>query len=452
MMRGVGGMRRALALVALVVAVVMMAASRSRVSGAAPRSAQAPGSAGPVYVVPVSGPIEGGLARFVVRSLDAAEAAGARAVILEISTPGGRIDSALAIKERVARSSLMTVAFVKDRAWSAGALITLICEKVAMAPGSSIGSAEPRPLDEKTLSAWRAELEAAAEKWGRDPRLAAAMADSNVEIPGIKEKGKLLNLTAGKALELRVADVNASGRDEVLSAFGLAGAPVVEMRPNAAELLARFSTHPYVAPALLTLGILGLAAEILTAGFGLPGVIGVVAFALYFGGQALLGFTGWQVALLFIAGLILLAVEAFLPGFGVFGFSGIACLALSIYFALGQSGEAVGTLVVALVASILILGAMLRVGLKRGWWRRISLGEASTGRLRPSERPSLVGKKGTALTPLRPAGVAEIEGTRVDVITDGEFIGKGEAVQVVRDEGLKVVVRRADSSNSTNLS
>ncbi len=401
---------------------------------------------GDVYVIPVSGPIESGLAKMVDRGFTAAERAGARAVILEVSTPGGRVDSAIAIKDRVWKSPLNTIAFVRDHAWSAGALITLSAGKVAMAPGSSIGSAEPRPLDEKVLSAWRAELEAAAQKRGRDPRLAAGMADAGMEIPGIKEKGKLLNLTWKRAVELGISDVSAADRDEVLAAFDLAGASVVEVTPTPAESVARFVTNPVVAPVILSVALIALAMEAFIPGWGVPGIVGIASLALFFGGQITAGAAGWEIVLLFVAGTLLLVIEAFMPGFGVFGFSGIACMVISIYLAVTRSAAGLWSLAIAICLSALFAVVFIRVGIKRGLFARLTLSSTLAGathRVGPGSLAgaSLEGKRGITLTPLRPAGVVEIDGKRVDVVTNGEFVERGLPVVVIEQVGLRVMVR-----------
>src|SRR5690606_29200878 len=151
---------------------------------------------GPVYVIPIEGTIDEGLAAFVERALGEARDGGAVAVLLEINTFGGRVDSATRIKDAVTAMPVPVVAFVTQRAWSAGALIALGARYVAMAPGTSIGAAEPRPADEKTISALRKEFEAAAEARGRDPLVAGAMVDADIEIEGLVEKGQVLTLSA----------------------------------------------------------------------------------------------------------------------------------------------------------------------------------------------------------------------------------------------------------------
>src|SRR5690606_37471910 len=165
---------------------------------APPRTGTAPPEpvSGVVYVVPIEGTIDEGLAVFVRRALGEAREAGAVAVLVEINTFGGRVDSATDIKDGLAAMEVPVIAFVTQRAWSAGALIALGARYLAMAPGTSIGAAEPRPADAKVISALRKEFEAAAEHWGRDPRIAAAMVDANVVIEGLTEKDEILTLSA----------------------------------------------------------------------------------------------------------------------------------------------------------------------------------------------------------------------------------------------------------------
>ncbi|MFY9377285.1 MAG: nodulation protein NfeD, partial [Peptococcia bacterium] len=152
-----------------------------------------------VYVIRVQDTIDQGLVKYIERSYQEAEKAGASMVILEIDTNGGLIDSAIEIRDIVWDSSVPTVALVSGRAISAGAFVTVACPQIAMVPGSTIGDAEARingeRADEKYLSAWRQEFAATAERNGRDPDIARAMVDRDLVLPGISEEGKLLTLT-----------------------------------------------------------------------------------------------------------------------------------------------------------------------------------------------------------------------------------------------------------------
>src|SRR5690606_15258937 len=159
----------------------------------------------------------------------------------------------------------------------------------AMAPGASMGAAEPRPADEKTVSAVRSEFEATAQAHGRDPLVAAAMVDQRIAIDGLVAAGEILTLTARQAEELGFIDLVADSRGEALAYFGLAGARLQETEPNWAERLARFLSEPTVSSILLTLGFLGLLTEITTPGWGIPGTAGLIALALFFGARMLTG-------------------------------------------------------------------------------------------------------------------------------------------------------------------
>ena len=247
-----------------------------------PPSAQTPRAL--VYVVPIAGIIDLGLAPFVQRVLDEAVDANAAAVILEINTFGGRVDAAVLIRDALLQARVRTVAFINKRAISAGALISLATEKIAMAEGGTIGAATPvamgqpgapaQPVEEKTVSYMRKEFRATAEARKRPPLLAEAMVDADVEIPGVIDKGKLLTLTTDEALQHQVADVRANSLEAVLEFLELSGADVRLASQTWAETLVRFLTHPVVSSLLLTIGMLGIIVELRTPGLACPGSLG----------------------------------------------------------------------------------------------------------------------------------------------------------------------------------
>ena len=172
---------------------VVLALGVAGVSRLAPAQAARP----IVYQVPVAGTIDLGLAPFIDRTLKEAEASSAAAVVLEIDTFGGRVDAAVLIRDTLLRSRVRTIAFVNKRAISAGALIALAGNTIAMAEGGTIGAATPvevgpggpaQPVAEKTVSYMRTEFRSTAEARGRPPELAEAMVDADIEVPGVSEK------------------------------------------------------------------------------------------------------------------------------------------------------------------------------------------------------------------------------------------------------------------------
>lgn len=418
----------------------------------------APSAQSEIYLVPVTGVIELGLAPFIARSLREAEAAGAAAVVLELNTPGGRVDAAQQIVDNVQDATVPVYAFVNPRAFSAGAMIALSADAIYMRPGAVMGAATPvtgqgEKAPEKIVSAMRSEMRGLAERHGLDPRVAEAMVDESIEVEGLVEAGKLLTLTAEEAVDVGFART-AEDLQDVLRQAGVTAERVVEAEVNWAEGVVRFLTHPLVSPFLLTLGFLGLLVEIKTPAFGLAGAAGVTALALFFGGHYLVGLAGWEEMMLLGAGVVLLLVEAFVvPGFGVFGLLGIAGVLGGVYLSM------VGTLSTAVDynQAALILSASVLMVLVSAWallrslpgnmrLRRsgIMLGE-DTGRdvgyLSATVREELVGKRGTTLTDLRPAGVGRFDRERIDVVAEEGWLPAGTPIEIVRAEGYRHVVR-----------
>lgn len=430
----------------------------------AAKAAPAQGDGRIVYRLPIDGVVDLGLAPQVARVLVEAAQAGAAAVILDINTFGGRVDAAVLIRDALLQARVPTVAFVNKRAISAGALIALAAEKIAMAEGATIGAATPvavgmpgaapAPVAEKTVSYMRKEFAATAQARKRPSQLAEAMVDADVEIADVIDKGKLLTLTTDEALRLQLAELRAGDLDALLDALGLAGAEVREARPTWAEALVRYLTHPVVSSLLMMVGILGVVTEIRTPGFGVPGAVGLTSLGLFLWGHWLVQLAGFEELLLVGAGIVLVAVELFLtPGFGIVGLLGLGAiiggLGLSLVgagatweFVVHAAWRVTLSLLLALGASLLLLRFLPRLP----WGRRLVLatelpaqaGYASA----PEHDRDWLGKRGTAVSALRPAGVADLDDERVDVVSDGDFIDAGEAIEVTRVDGNRIVVRR----------
>jgi membrane-bound serine protease (ClpP class) len=415
-----------------------------------------------VYRIPVTGTIENGLAPYVARALKEAAQSNAAAAILDLDTPGGRVDAAERIVDAVRASPIPVYAFVNPRAFSAGALIALAARGIYMTPGGVIGAATPvdgsgTKAPEKYVSAMRAEFRALAEANGLDPKVAEAMVDETIEIPNLKPAGKLLTLSTGEALQVGFAKGEVKDLDAMLAAVNLSGAQVTVVDPNWAELVVRFLTNPVVSPLLLSLGMLGLIFEIKTGAFGLGGLVSLASLGLFFGSHLLLGLAGWEEVLLLGVGLIALGVEVFLlPGFGVAGILGIVLIASSMLLALvgaAPTGADVIQAAAVLVASLVVTGAVVF-----GWlrhlpnstrWNGLFLRDsthAAEGFISAPLRDELVGATGVALTDLRPSGTALFDEERLDVVTEGEFVRSGSSVTVLRSDGYRHVVRAVESS------
>jgi len=385
-------------------------------------------------------------------------------VILDINTFGGRVDAAVQIRDALLNSRVRTVAFVNKRAISAGALISLAAEKIVMAGGGTIGAATPvqagqpgaaaQPVSEKTVSYVRKEFRATAESRKRPLLIAEAMVDSDVVIRGLIEKGKLLTLTTEEALKHQVADFRADTLESALQQLGLGGAELRRTGPNWAENVVRFLTHPVVSSLLITIAMIGIILEIRTPGFGVPGALGIASLALFFWGHWLVQLAGWEELLLVVAGVLLLALELLvIPGFGIAGVLGIVAILASLVLSLTGSGDtltyiltAAGRVVFALLFALLASLVLLRFLPRLPFGRRLilerGLAAAQGYASAPESDSRWLGRVGRTTSLLRPAGIAEIDGARVDVVSEGELIEAGAAVVVSRVDGNRIVVRR----------
>lgn len=476
--------------------------------------------AGKVVILPVSDEeqfmVDEGMAQFLERRIREAEAGGAKAILLEIDTYGGAVHSALKISDLLLNTTIpRTVAFVRTKAISAGALIAMSCKEIVMNPNTTIGDCEPilqgpegiQEGPEKFKTALRARFRL----FGYPAAIGEGMVDKDIEVyegrldgkkqyftetdlenlkrrgtePAnlqmIKKKGHLLTMTAAQALEYGVAKALVQDLAEVLAHYGWSPADAVEIQPTWSEWLARWVQSPVVAGLLLMVGLIAVYVAVNHPGLGAPEAIAIVCFGLLFGGKYLAGLAeSWEI-LLFVAGVLLLLIEVFVtPGFGAAGFAGIALILAALFLAflpswtpapappaaphspppvstapavdwgpLVKETAAVilaafaGALVAILamiryMGSIPILNRMVLTGTVSG--QAVSVGGAASG---APEGAALPGRRGRAVTTLRPAGRAEIDGRMVEVATEGEYIDRGVEVVVDRVEGMRVIVRRA---------
>jgi membrane-bound serine protease (ClpP class) len=424
----------------------------------APRSA-AQQASNTVWLVPIETEITAATAQFVRARVDRANRELPLALVFYLDTPGGQVTAMQRIVEDVLnRSQVPTLAIVRN-AFSAGALIAMAAEQVAMLPGSSIGAATPilvtpigiAPVDEKMSSAMRGEFRAVAEARGRDARIAEGMVDARIEVPGIASGDELITLTGAQAVEYGIADIEARTVQEALERFGYGGARIERLEPNLTERVGTWLANPIIVSVLLVLGIGGLLLEFFSPGFGIPGGIGLLALALL-GLTAVVATPAGPLDLvLILVGIVLLAVEALvIPGFGVAGVLGIGVLAFAVFRVFQESWLLVlGTSTVLAGALLAMLfwylpysrvASRLRLATRIG---RTPLDPMVTPG-RAGERADLVGLEGVALTDLRPSGLARIADERVDVVTLGDFIAHGTAIRVVRVAGNRVTVRASE--------
>jgi membrane-bound serine protease (ClpP class) len=409
-------------------------------------SAFTPNPDAPVVIVPITGTVDDGMAHLVQRSVERANSENAAAIVLEVDSPGGLVSSVFDIEDALRSAQVPVIAYVSERAYSAAALITLSAQRIIMAPGASIGAAEPIPNTPKEVSALTAEFESTAERNHHDPMIAGGMVDRNIVIPGVKARGSILTLNTTQALRDRVAVAIEPTLDAALALEKLGNNPRQTEDFSVAESIARFATDPAISGILLSIGMLALMAEFYTL-HGIAGMIALIAFALFFGSHIYAGFSTFWVVVLALLGLFGILWELHVvPGHGLPGVVGIILLILAVIFAFGFPYIYMGIEVfgLALLATIVVFLAAMRYLPENQWMKRLALSYAQGADYVSSRSfKDLQGRTGIAASYLRPAGIALIDDRRIDVLSEGDYIPQGTQIRVTRVEGARIFVEPA---------
>lgn len=434
---------------------------------------------GDVVVVPLDGEISPTMFLFLRRALKAAESKGAAAIIFEMNTYGGRLDSAERITTILNGATIPTFTFINTNAGSAGALIALATQHIYMAPVSAIGAAAPiqssgedlsTTAREKTISYWSALIRGSATKNGHNPDVGEAFMNKEKEVKigdrVVHAKGSLLTLSAQEATARTdgkplLAEGIAGSVAEVMRNAGLAG-NVVALNPTGFEQLAFWITA--LAPLLLLAGILGAYLEFKLPGASLPGIIAAICFALFFLGHYLSGLAGWEVVALFVIGVVFVIAEilVFAHSTILFGVVGVFLMLGSLLWAMidrypGQrffpTGEMLRVpvlnllfaIVAALIAVLILARYLPRTTLYRRFLLSADIPSGPSLSTAPRQFGTALevspGTTGRALTTLRPSGKARFADHVVDVVTEGDFIAAETDVAVVSTDGMRVVVK-----------
>lgn len=422
---------------------------------------------------------------FMDRTLKKAELDGAEAVVFDMDTPGGLAwHTESLVLTSLQNVRLPTYTFVNPRAESAGAIIAIGTDHIYMRPAATIGSALvvsslgqdlAEAMEDKVTQMIIGSVRNVAELKGHNPDIAEAFVsrEKEVRIEGVlvHEAGSVLNLNTIRATETiggRPVLAKGVARDlaDLAAQEGLEG-EVVEAEPLGMEAFAHWVQK--LSFVLLIIGLAGAYLEMNTPGFGFPGLVSVCAFALFFFGNHFAGnLAGYELAVLFAVGLLLIAVEVFLfPGTIVAGLAGavlvIASLGLAMvdhvdlewkWSGLPGTGTWLGLFEGSLYSLLLgMSGALAAILLGMRFLPRSRLGRGLVlaGAVPPGSSlepapggSSFVGLVGEAATDLRPSGKGRFDGRLLDVLADGEFLPKGTALRIVKHEGSRLVVVRAD--------
>ena len=425
-----------------------------------------------VYRVPIEGTIDLGLPPFIQRTLEDAESNEATAVIFDINTFGGRVDAATQIKDAILGADILTIAFINRRAISAGALISLSCEKIYMTGGGLIGAATAVDMtgkkgSEKVISFMREEMASTAEKRGRSKEIARGMVDEELtfthlviggdsikvdDIEGRKD-GKLISLTTEQALKYKIADGTAENMEALLDSLGYSSVQTIETSENWSEAIVRFLTNPVVASLLTTFGFLGILFELQSPGWGIPGFVGLACLILSLSASYIAQLATMSDMLFVLTGLALILLEVLvIPGFGIAGLGGIGLMIYGLYLLLlpdipvGEEvlGQAMDGFLIGLVGAVIGLVLLAKLMIKTKFWEQLTAPDTQKkedGYSNTLGWESLQGETGIADTDLHPSGWVRVKDQRIFVVSEGEFIEEGKEIKILSVDGNRVLVR-----------
>lgn len=305
----------------------------------------------------------------------------------------------------------------------------------------------------------RSIMRSTAEENGRNPQIAEAMVDERLEVDSINQAGKVITFTTTEAIKFGYCEAKVESIEEILTRNKIGSYEIDTFQLGATEKIIAFFLNPFISGILILIILGGIYFELQTPGIGFPLFAALTALVLYLVPYYLNGLAEyWEIIALFV-GIVLLLVEIFvIPGFGVTGVSGIILMVGSMilimlnndffnfeFVPLGDIIVAAFATVGGLTGGLLLLffgGARLS---QTKAFQRIALTdtqEKAAGYTVNTLHNSLVGKKGIAHTVLRPGGKIMIEEQIYDAFTRGDYVEKGETVEVIGNEGITLKVKR----------
>lgn len=441
----------------LLLSIVLLASSMTSIGQNMPK----------VFVMEIKAEIDPRMNRYVELALDEATEQEADYIVIEMDTYGGAVTDANDIVTALLNYEKPVYVFIDKDAASAGALISIACDSIYMALGSSIGAAtvvtqEGVAAPDKYQSYMRSTMRSTAEATGRDPKIAEAMVDERITIDSVTVEGQVLTFSTSEAIKHGFCEAQVKDIDEIMIRSDVPAYDIYRYELGSSEKVISIFLNPFVSGLLILVIFGGIYFELQTPGVGFPILAAAVAVVLYFVPYYLNGLAeNWEI-LAFFLGVILIALEVFvIPGFGVAGVAGITLTIGSLVFSMLNndifdftfvgSGEVFTATLVALAGTMGGIGLLFVLGVRMTQtkaFRRIALEdtqESSSGYSANARSISLLNKRGVAYTILRPSGKVMIEGEVYDATTRGGHIEKDEPIEVINDESNTIKVKKVES-------
>lgn len=420
-----------------------------------------------VMVMEIKSEIDPRSHRYVELALAHAEKTEADIVIIEMDTYGGLVTDAKEIVDKIMDFKKPVWVYINSDAASAGALISISCDSIYMSPGASIGAAtvvdqKGEKAPDKYQSYMRSIMRSTAEENGRDPRIAEGMVDESFAIEGIKKEGQIVTFSTSEALKYGFCEAKVESINEILALNHITDFEIDRFELSTADKIISIFINPFISGILILIIIGGIYFEMQSPGIGFALFAAIVALVLYLVPYYLNGLAdNWEIIALFL-GLGLIGVEIFvLPGFGVAGIAGITLTVGSLILIMVNNNVfdfefvPANDLLFALAATfggltggialLFIAGARLT---DSKFFKRIALTETQDreqGYTSSFLKEDLKGKRGVANTVLRPGGKIIIDGQLYDAYTRGEYIEKGQEVEVIEEETTSLRVKSIQS-------
>ncbi len=430
-----------------------------------PDPLQAQSGSDTIMVMEIRDVIDPRMNRYVDLALKEARKIDAKLVIIEMDTPGGALNDADDISTALLEYEKPIYVFINKDAASAGALISIACDSIYMSSGARIGAATVVTADgtaapDKYQSYMRSIMRSTAEANGRDPKIAEAMVDESLVVPGVSEEGEVVTFSTSEAITHGFCEAQVDGIEDILARQDIEDYQIVPYQQSSTEKVIAFFLNPFISGFLILIIVGGIYFELQTPGVGFPILAAFVAGILYLVPYYLNGLAeNWEI-IMFIVGVALIALEVFvIPGFGIAGIAGLLLTigGLSLVMInndwldfslvpLSNIAIAFTTTIVGLIGSLIVMffgGVQLT---NSRVFRRVALQDVQTreeGYTSNFQTRSYLGQQGAAYTVLRPSGKILIGEEVLDAYTRGEFIAEGEAVVVIGEEGTSLKVKKA---------
>ena len=386
-------------------------------------------------------------------------------IIIEMDTYGGAVNDADDIRTMILDYDKPIYVWINKDAASAGALISIACDSIYMSSGASIGAATVVTPDgaaapDKYQSYMRSIMRSTAEAKNRDPKIAEAMVDEDIQVDSISQEGKVITFSTIEAIENGFCEAELNSIEEILKRNNIENYKVERYELSSTENIISLFLNPVVSSILILLIIGGLYFELQTPGIGFPIMASIVALILYLTPYYLNGLAeNWEI-FLFLIGMIFIVIEIFvIPGFGIAGIFGLALTIGSLMLLMLNNDVFDFTFVVSkdiLNASGSILIAVLGFGLllffggikftESQAFKRVMLEDTqdlNKGYISRKYSDKLIGKSGKAMTILRPSGKITISDKIYDATTSGEYIEKNSKIIVLSNEGSTLKVKKS---------